>query len=370
MRILFSFIGGLGHLRPLIPLARAAEAAGHEVAVAGSGTRQADIRSMGFTAFSTSPERMPTTGELYPLKPVDLDAERSHLREGFARKGAARHATEITRIGRDWMPDLIVRDEVDLGSAIAAEVLGVPCVSVVVLMAGGFLTKELVAEPIAELRAAHGLPADPELATLDGALTLYPGPASLPDPRFPLPANVRHLQPAALPSRSGGDRIYLSLGTLEGHPDLLRRLLLGLRDLGRDVIVTTGNIDPADLGPQPAHVQVERFVPQEEILPTCALVVSHGGSGTVLGTLAAGLPALILPRGADQPYNARRCVELGLARSLDAVTATPEQVYAAAHALLTEPGARQAAGRIREEIAALPPVASAVPVLEALTRRR
>lgn len=337
--------------------------------MAGSGTRQADIRAAGFTAFATSPERMPTTGELYPLTPVDLDAERSHLRDGFARKGAARHATEITRIGREWAPDLIVRDEVDLGSAVAAEVLGVPCASMVVLMAGGFLTKELVAEPIAELRDAHGLPADPELAMLDGTLTLYPGPASLPDPRFPLPSNVRHLQPAAVPSRSDGDRIYLSLGTLEGHPELLRRLLLGLRDLGRDVVVTTGNIDPADLGPQPAHVQVERFVPQEEILPTCALVVSHGGSGTMLGTLAAGLPMLILPRGADQPYNARRCVELGLARSLDAVTATPEQVYAAADALLTDPVARETAGRIRDEIVALPPVGSVITELEAVSRR-
>ena len=55
------------------------------------------------------------------------------------------------------------------------------------------------------------------------------------------------------------------------------------------------------LGAQPAHVRAERFVPQSEELPHCDLVISHGGSGSVLGALAHGLPQLLLPLGADQP---------------------------------------------------------------------
>ena len=46
------------------------------------------------------------------------------------------------------------------------------------------------------------------------------------------------------------------------------------------------HVDPADFGPQPAHVRVERFVPQADVLREADLVVSHGGSGSLTATLA------------------------------------------------------------------------------------
>ena len=54
MRILVTFIGGLGHFHPLEPVARAAAAAGHEVAVAGSGALVPQVESAGFRALATS----------------------------------------------------------------------------------------------------------------------------------------------------------------------------------------------------------------------------------------------------------------------------------------------------------------------------
>ncbi|UUZ58691.1 nucleotide disphospho-sugar-binding domain-containing protein [Nocardioides sp. B-3] len=69
--------------------------------------------------------------------------------------------------------------------------------------------------------------------------------------------------------------------------------------------------DPADLGPQPTNVRVERFLPQGDVLSAVDLVVSHGGSGSLMATLAHGLPSLLLPLGADQPHNAMRAGELG-----------------------------------------------------------
>jgi len=70
-------------------------------------------------------------------------------------------------------------------------------------------------------------------------------------------------------------------------------------------------------GARPANVQIERYVPQKHLLPHCQLVVSHGGSDSVLGALAHGLPMVLLPIGADQPLNAVRCHALGVARVLD-----------------------------------------------------
>jgi UDP:flavonoid glycosyltransferase YjiC (YdhE family) len=95
-------------------------------------------------------------------------------------------------------------------------------------------------------------------------------------------------------------------------------------------------------------------------------VVSHGGSGSVLGALAHGLPMLLLPLGADQPLNAARCAALGAARVLDALTATPAEIRGAVSALLEDPAPRAAAERLRDEIAALPGPEHAVARLEVL----
>jgi UDP-glucoronosyl and UDP-glucosyl transferase len=91
------------------------------------------------------------------------------------------------------------------------------------------------------------------------------------------------------------------------------RVLAGLAQLPVNVLVTVGReIDPAELGPQPENVHVERYLPQTVILPRCEVVVFHGGSGTLTGALAHGLPMVILAMGADQPANAMRCQDLGL----------------------------------------------------------
>ena len=64
-------------------------------------------------------------------------------------------------------------------------------------------------------------------------------------------------------------------------------------------------------------MRVERWVPQPEALARASLVVCHGGSGTVLGTLAAGIPLIILPLFADQLANARMLAEAGAARVVE-----------------------------------------------------
>lgn len=53
--------------------------------------------------------------------------------------------------------------------------------------------------------------------------------------------------------------------------------------------------------------RVERFIPQAQLLPQCDLVVSHGGSGSVIGALAHGPPSVLLPMGVDQPQRPAEC---------------------------------------------------------------
>jgi UDP:flavonoid glycosyltransferase YjiC (YdhE family) len=376
MRILFTFIGGLGHFEPLVPVARAAAASGHEVAVAGSGGLAGKVEAAGFTFLPTSAVRVaaaqPPERDLTPLAPVDRYAAEVEFAENFADKGARRHATAIQQHIRDWRPEVVVHDEADLGSAIAAEVLDVPTATVLVLAAGMLIRPELVSAPLATLRAEHGLPADPGLAMLTRGLVLSPFPPSVRSPSSPVPLpettfSFRPVDRVPITRRSSTQRVYVTLGTEFNSTsgDLFERLLSGLAGVDADVVVTVGrDVDPAEFGGQPAHVRVERFVPQAQVLCDSDLVISHGGSGSLLATLAHGLPSVLLPLGADQPHNALRAEELGLARTLDAATATPDAIRRTVNEALHDDVMIERARRMADEFDRLPGVEETVPLLE------
>jgi UDP:flavonoid glycosyltransferase YjiC (YdhE family) len=377
MRILFTFIGGLGHFEPLVPMARAAAAAGHDVAVAGSGGLIARIEDAGFRAFATSPPRPPASPaprDVTPLAPTDARAAEVEFAENFADKGARRHATAVQEHIRDWRPDVIVRDEADLGSAIAAEVCGVPCATVLVLAAGMLVRPELVEPPLVRLRAEHGLPLRPASSMLEGGLVLVPFAPSFrsPESPVPLPESTFWYRPGdrvAMTPRPERPRVYATLGTVFNTEsgDLFERLLAGLAEVDADVLVTVGRtVDPAAFGPQPAHVRIEQYVPQAEVLRETDLVVSHGGSGSLTATLAHGLPSVLLPLGADQPHNARRAEELGVARILDAALATAAAVRRAVEEALDDDGIAGRARAVAAEIDGLPGVEATIPLLEGL----
>ncbi len=276
-------------------------------------------------------------------------------------------------------------DEIDFGSMVAAERLGLPYATVLVIASGSFVRTELLAGALNELRAEHGLPPDSGLAMLSRYLVLSPFPPSYRDPAFPLLAPAHSLRPLALGAAGdntappwiavlpGAPTVYFTLGTVFNMEsgDLFARVLAGLRDLPINLVVTVGrHIDPEEFGPQPANVHIERYIPQALLLPHCSLVVSHGGSGSVIGALAHGLPMVLIPMGADQPLNAARCEALGVGRVLDAVKATPDTVREAVSNALADPTYRRAAERLRDEIAALPGPPHAVTLLERLAAEK
>ncbi len=119
-----------------------------------------------------------------------------------------------------------------------------------------------------------------------------------------------------------GPLVYFTLGTVFDMEsgDLVARALAGLSALPVNVVATFG--DRIDAGPQPPNVRIESHIPHGALLPHCDAVVSHGGSGTMIDALAAGVPQVVLPIGADQPLNAARCEALGAGIVLDPIAAT------------------------------------------------
>jgi UDP:flavonoid glycosyltransferase YjiC (YdhE family) len=367
VRILFAFTGGRGHLEPLLPLAEAARAAGHMVAFGGRETVLPVARQLGFDAHATEPGQTP---QRVPLQPLDPEREARDFRDGFVLRARER-APGVEALCRDWRPDVVVGEEAHFGALLAAELLELPFASLVVLAAGTLATRELVAGPVNEVRAELGLPPDLEASLLSRELVLAPLPPRYRDPAFPLPSVTTYFRPLeALPApHDGPARLYVTLGTVFNleSGDLFSRVLAGVAELPVEVVATVGaEIDPAELGELPPQVRVERFLPQAEILPRCSAVVSHGGSGSVLGAIAHGLPQVLIPMGADQPLNAARCEELGLARVLDPVAASRQEIRDAVLAVLDEPGCRAAAERLQAEFAALPGPDAVVRLLERL----
>jgi hypothetical protein len=360
-------------MEPLLPIARAAAAAGHAVAVTGDAAMLPAIAARGLVGLASSAwdgQRPP--GRL-PLLEPDADREDRVLRDVFAGDLAAQRADGVLAACRAWRPNALVCDEIDFGGMVAAERAGIPHATVLVVAAGSFVRPELVAAPLAAMRAAHRLPADPELTMLHRRLVISPFPPGLRDPRFPLPATAHSVRLSApAPRRDGAATVHLTLGTVFNREsgDLFQRALAGLRELGVPVVAGVGEeMDPAALGPQPPGVRLERWVDQSELLPDCAAVVSHAGSGSVLAALAHGLPSVLLPIGADQPLNAGRCADLGAALVLDAVRATPAELAAAVSAVLATPSYRAAAERLAGELRRLPGPERAVELIEGMAGR-
>ncbi len=352
-RILFAAAGGHGHLQPLLPLAERAARTGHEVLVTGAASLGGHVTARGLAFAATGPDLVSIAA---PLTVHDVNDERRIVASYFvARLGRAR-ARHVLDLCSSWQPDVVVRDEVDFGAAVAAEAAGLPHVQVIVIGAGGFILPELVHDPLNALLAEFGA----EQAGFDMLhrhLTLTPFPASFRDPAHPLagPAISYHVPPPPkIRSKWTKRSLFVTLGTIFNTEsgDLLRTATLGAAKCSgvKRVVVATGeHVNPASLGPLPKNVGVHRFVDHDAVLAASDAVISHGGSGTILSALKQALPSVTLPMGADQQLNSERLRVLGLGVSLAADAATVEQVHDACHAVLTASFMRQQLDRVRAE---------------------
>jgi MGT family glycosyltransferase len=122
-------------------------------------------------------------------------------------------------------------------------------------------------------------------------------------------------------------------------------------------------VDPDALGRIPANAEVVRYIPQREILPRASVVVSHGGSGSMLGALAHGVPIVFVPQGADQFENALAAAQAGAGVAVMPDRQTVPILREALQALLLDMSYAERAEAVAEEIAALP---SAAQVAESL----
>lgn len=243
------------------------------------------------------PDTIATTAR--PLMPVDRVGERHVMRDHFvARYGRLRADALGALYDRD-RPDLVICDEVDVGSVVAAERRGIPCVTVAVLAAGLLMSTEVIGPAWDALRQDVTLSADPTGRRRAGTLMVAPFPRSLRSLRAPVPPSMRFVRPSILGEiaqvthRLERPLVYATLGTVFNMEsgDLLVRLVHAMNTLSDthdiDALITTGpGINPAQLPPPRPRVRVAEFIPQREILGRCRAVISHAGTGTLAAVLS------------------------------------------------------------------------------------
>jgi UDP:flavonoid glycosyltransferase YjiC (YdhE family) len=383
MRVLFTSTWGYGHVFPMVPLARAFAAAGHDVlwatneptcpTVAAAGI---DVAAAGLdTAGVTDTKRRLAEGT-NALRPQDRAGWAFPTM--FGEWATPPMARDLLPLARDWRPDLLVHENAELAAPLVAAVLGLPCVTHAF---GGAVPAPFVAtaaERVGPLWAEHGVRVPPYAgAFASGYLDICPPPVQTQSlDHIPVRQALRPLAytgestgplPPFVTDEDPRPLVYLTLGTVHNKAPVLAAAVRGLAELPIRLLVAVGaDGDPAALGPQPDHVQVERWVCQSEVLAHCSVVVSHGGSGTVLGALAHGLPQLCLPQAADQFRNSEAAVASGAGLALHPDAANAAAITDAVRRLLGSDRFRAAAVQLAAEIASMPGPDDVVPVLEEL----
>ncbi len=382
MRVLFTSPAGLGHIHPMVPLARAMAARGHEVMWAAPADGVDHIENAGIRAVATGGAGLTRPSDVRRRFP-ELDAlppaEMPNVLFGkmFGAVAAPAILADLVPVALEWRPDVVVADAAEFAGHIVAAELGVPSVS---KGFGPLLPERRVAAvdaEVAPLWRSRGLEPRPYGGSYDHLyLDIYP-PGLRPgggdhvgarqDLR-PVPfdgAADQRLADHIVDDGSERPLVYLTFGTVAATvPAFAAALPVAVRSVAGlpvRVLVTLGQGgDPGALAEVPDNVHVERWVPQAGVLPHASAVVCHGGYGSVLGPLTAGVPLVVSPQFADQPYNAERVAAVGAGVALPLGPPDPDVLREAVGRVLGDARFRSASAAIAEEIRGLPPAGEAV----------
>ena len=374
MRILMTSNTGAGHIGPLIPFAHAFLDAGHDVLLAAPARARPTVERAELPFFPLADPPAEETDAIFAELPSLPQEEQSVrvMREIFAGIDARTSLHGVLRAVARFRPDVLLREPTEYAGLLAAERLGVPHGRIAIMAAASETWGVPVVAPVLdEHRKRLVLRPDPEGRRIVESpyLTVIPEALEAPDDFGPVHA-VRFREPRPEPRplpnwwpRDERPLVYVTYGsvtpTLPFFPALFRATAAALGELPVRALFTVGvDVDADALGPVPANVRIERWIPQADVMPHAAAMVGHGGAGSTRMALTAGVPSVIVPGFADQFRNAERVAALGAG-----LQAGPEDLVGALRRVLEEPAHREAARRVAAEVARLPLVAEAPDVL-------
>ncbi|MGH4011327.1 MAG: activator-dependent family glycosyltransferase [Pseudonocardiaceae bacterium] len=419
MKVLFVCMAHNSHYFPLVPMAWALRTAGHDVRVAAPPELTGTVTQTGLTAVPVGVAEWNENGdtrasEMYEqlllaggsdyVQHFDWRDQGGWTWEGLltlenlmvsALYDPLNNSTMIDNLvafARDWQPDLVIRENHTHAGGIVARVIGAAHARLVygpdiTTRARQVFTRQAEAQPpehredptgewLERSLQRFGCHFDDEILT--GQWTIDPtppstrldlglhtvgvryvpfnGPSELPDWLRTPPARPRICLTGGLAARDGGEPAFSMADILEG-----------MADLDVDIIATLDAAQFDQVPVVPDNTRVVEFVPFHELLPTCAAVVHHGGSGTRATAEFHGVPQVIVAIGWDTLVKVPRLEELGVALSVSAAEVTPAILREKVSRVLEDPSFTEAARRLRAEVLAQPTPNDIVPLLEKLT---
>jgi UDP:flavonoid glycosyltransferase YjiC (YdhE family) len=418
VRVLVAAMPMAGHVQPMAAVATELIRRGHEVVAytgAKYGPRFAEVGAT-WLPWEQAPD----------FEESDLSATFPDVSDGRGPKAVVANLEHVfLRTGdgqaRDLLAagpfDLLVSDQLAIGPSLVAEKSGTPWATVAISALAlpgrdvppmGFAllpargpagrVRDAVLRRMSQLLLGRRLDAvaTEVRASLDlppartgflesfysPQLVLAHGVPELEYPRTDLPPQVHfvgHLAPPPsgrpLPpwwSSLPDDRplVHVTQGTYDVEPsDLLLPALAGLADAEVTVAAATGGAElPADRVPVNAHQAA--FLPYDSLLPRTSVVVTNGGWGGVLASLAAGVPLVVAGGTLDKPELARRVAYSGAGLDLRTGRPKPAAVRAAVERVLAEPSFTERARVVGESLARHGGAATAADLLERLAETR
>jgi len=357
MRALFVASPMVGHVLPLVPLAAAFRDAGHDVLFATAAEGVGAVQKAGIPARDVAPKL--NVGRVFAgpllrhpvriLRMVGGDTGTSGVSVLFAAM-TARLAPGTVALAEDWRPDLVLHEGLAAAGAVTAARRGVPSVLVDALIYDGCSLYSAVISHLGRLARQYGLAAIPEPADAVTAI-----PASLAGERRGrsmryVPATGHGDVPESL-VRPDRPVVLVSRSTVnDPRPDrMMARVAKAAECAGVDVVLVRPDRSVAR-GRLPANVTTTDWLPFASVMPHVAGVVTHGGSGTVMTALAAGVPLVVVPGPGDRTLHARLVAQRGAGLAVPPAEITAETL----ERLVTDPGLKAAAGEVAAEIAAMP----------------
>ncbi|SEB31033.1 UDP:flavonoid glycosyltransferase YjiC, YdhE family [Streptomyces misionensis] len=374
MRVLFVTAVMPSHYFVMAPFAWALRAAGHEVYAATHPELVDTVAASGIPVVGAGP-------------PVDF-ARRYRERAGTGRPAAADPKTlfcdiadgmadDVVRFARAWWPDVVVWEPSALAGPLVAAVTGAlslrcPWGPDIV---GRGLGRDNLPPEFGALFERFGLRlADvPEWWNLDACpeAAQVPGMARRLPVRYVPYSSAGRVPSGVLERPAGRPRICVALGitmTEVAGPDgfFAPRVLDALCGLDVELVAAVVAGQRPLLGTVPQGVRVVEDCALHMLIPSCDLVIHHGGTGTMLTAALHGVPQLALSHSPDQRFFAVHLARTGAGSHLPAAEAGPAELRGLVGELLGDPACRAAAAALRDAMTGLPTLADYIPVVERL----
>ncbi|MEV5830543.1 nucleotide disphospho-sugar-binding domain-containing protein [Spirillospora sp. NPDC052242] len=387
LRVLFTTWAWPSHYFPMVPLAWAFRAAGHQVLIASQPALAETIARSGHPAAVVGSDLdivgyhraehagLRVTRDAEPPAAWN-EAKRARVRQGFAKFAeiADLMADDLLDVARRWRPHLVVHDPLTYAGPLVAGLVGVPAVRS--LFGPDFNVD------IADLESAAAQPLADRFGVdrIDplGDLTVDPVPGAL---QFPAPLrrlHVRYVPYSGQPNLPGWTldppdrpRVLVSWGTTTAkfsaeHAARLPEVVAALAGPDAEVVFAVTPDQRALVPDVPDGVRLVESAPLDALLPGCSAVVHQGGAGTTLTVALHGVPQLAVVQTPDQVVNAIPLEKSGAGAFLVPDETTPDALRDGVARLRTDPSAAAAARGLAAEMRGRPSPAAAVRTLERL----